>query len=57
MRRRGPPSEIARLGAPITRLIDAAWQRMHWWVATMAVIYSLSGISIVRPDETAVILR
>jgi membrane protease subunit HflK len=30
---------------------------MHWWVATMAVLYSLSGITIVRPDETAVILR
>ncbi len=30
---------------------------MHWWVATMAVLYSLSGITIVSPDEVAVILR
>ena len=30
---------------------------MHWWVATMAVLYALSGITIVRSDEVAVILR
>src|ERR1700719_4498909 len=30
---------------------------MHWWVAMMAVLYSLSGIYIVRSDEVAVILR
>lgn len=57
MRRRGPPSEIRRLAAPAARLIDGAWQRMHWWVATMAVIYALSGITVVKSDEVAVILR
>ncbi len=57
MRRLGPPSEIGRLAAPIAGLVDAAWQRMHWWVATMAVLYALSGITIVKPDEVAVILR
>ncbi|HTX53052.1 MAG TPA: SPFH domain-containing protein [Candidatus Baltobacteraceae bacterium] len=30
---------------------------MHWWVAAMAVLYSLSGITIVRSDEAAVVLR
>ena len=30
---------------------------MHWWVATMAVLYALSGITIVKSDEVAVILR
>jgi len=30
---------------------------MHWWVATMAIIYALSGITIVKPDEVAVVLR
>jgi len=30
---------------------------MHWWVAAMAVLYLLSGITIVKPDEVAVILR
>ncbi len=57
MRKIRPPSEIARLGAPLARAVDAAWQRMHWWIGAMAVLYALSGITIVRPDETAVVLR
>lgn len=57
MRRQGPPSEIRRLAAPVARLLDGAWQRMHWWVGIMAILYLLSGITIVKPDETAVILR
>jgi modulator of FtsH protease HflK len=57
VRRQGPPSEIGRLAAPIVALLDGAWQRMHWWVATMAVLYALSGITIVRSDEVALILR
>jgi membrane protease subunit HflK len=57
MRRKGPPSEIRKLANPLSRLVDAAWQRMHWWVATMAILYAFSGITIVKPDENAVILR
>ena len=57
MRRTGTPSEIRRLTAPVARIIDAAWQRMHWWVAAMAILYVLSGITIVKSDEVAVILR
>jgi membrane protease subunit HflK len=57
VRKLGPPSEIARLAAPVARLLDAAWQRMHWWVATMALLYAVSGVTIVKPDEVAVILR
>jgi membrane protease subunit HflK len=57
VRKLGPPSEIGRLAAPVLRVLDGAWQRMHWWVALMALLYLLSGISIVRPDEVAVILR
>src|ERR1700676_3331705 len=30
---------------------------MHWWIGTMAALYLLSGITIVRPDEAAVVLR
>jgi modulator of FtsH protease HflK len=45
------------MAAPIARLVDMAWQRMHWWIATMAVLYLLSGITVVKPDEVAVILR
>jgi modulator of FtsH protease HflK len=57
MRKLGPPSEIGRLAAPVAYVLDSAWQRMHWWVVAMAVLYALSGITIVRSDEVAVILR
>jgi len=57
VRRQRAPSEFGKLIAPLYKLIDGAWQRMHWWVATMAVLYLLSGITIVRPDEVAVVLR
>jgi membrane protease subunit HflK len=57
MRRLELSSEIGRLATPLARVVNAAWQRMHWWVGTMAVLYLASGISIVKPDETAVILR
>ena len=40
---RAQPSEIGRLAAPVARLLDGAWQRMHWWVATMAVLYAAVG--------------
>ena len=57
MRKLGPPSEIARLAAPVSLLFDEAWQRMHWWISAMALLYLLSGITLVRSDEVAVILR
>ncbi|HTR76619.1 MAG TPA: protease modulator HflK [Gemmatimonadaceae bacterium] len=57
MRRLGPPSEIGRLAAPIAGLLDGAWQRMHWWVGAMGVLYLLSGITVVRANEVAVVLR
>jgi modulator of FtsH protease HflK len=57
MRRTGPPSEIRRLAAPLARLVDGAWQRMHWWIGAMAILYLLSGITVVKPDEVAVVLR
>jgi membrane protease subunit HflK len=57
VRRLGRPSEIRRLAAPLAGLFDWAWQRMHWWVIAMALLYALSGITVVKPDEVAVILR
>jgi membrane protease subunit HflK len=57
VRRLAPPSEIGQLAAPVARLLDGAWQRMHWWIATMAVLYAMSGITVVKPDEVAVVLR
>ena len=57
MRTRERPSEIRRLAAPLARGLDAAWQRMHWWVAAMIVLYAVSGTTIVKQDEVAVVLR
>jgi membrane protease subunit HflK len=42
---------------PLARLLDAAWRRMHWWVAAMALLYAVSGISVIQPDEVAVVQR
>ena len=57
MRALGPPSEIGRLAAPVVRLLDRAWQKMPWWIGIMGVLYALSGITVVKSDEVAVILR
>jgi membrane protease subunit HflK len=57
MRRSKTPSELARLASPLGRLLDAAWRRMHWWVAAMVVLYAVSGITVIHPDEVAVVLR
>lgn len=42
---------------PLARLLDAAWRRMHWWVAAMALLYAVSGITVIQPDEVAVVQR
>jgi modulator of FtsH protease HflK len=57
VRRIGAASELRRLLAPLARLLDAAWRRMHWWVAAMALLYAGSGITVIRPDEVAVVQR
>ncbi len=57
MRRMGRPSEIGRLTAPVVQALDAAWQKMHWWIAAMAILYTVSGITVVKSDEVAVVLR
>lgn len=57
MRRRGPPSELGRLASPLVRLFDALWRRMHWWIGAMAVLYALSGITVIQPGEVGITLR
>jgi len=57
VKRAGLGSEVVRLTAPLVGLLDGAWQRMHWWIALMAMLYLCSGITIVRSDEVAVVLR
>jgi len=51
------PSEVGRLAAPLAQAVDGAWQRMHWWIMAMVVLYAVSGTTIVRADEVAVVLR
>jgi membrane protease subunit HflK len=48
---------VGLLAAPLARLLDAAWQRMHWWIIAMLVLYAASGTTIVKPDEVAIVLR
>jgi membrane protease subunit HflK len=57
MRRRGPPSELGRLASPLAWLFDALWRRMHWWIALMAILYALSGITVIKPGEVGLTLR
>jgi len=57
MRRSARSSEARKLGAPIASALEWAWDRMHWWLATLAVLYAVSGITVIRPDEAAVVLR
>ena len=57
MRRSAAPSEFRRLTTPVVQVLDTAWQNMHWWIAAMAVLYAVSGVTIVRADEVAVVLR
>jgi membrane protease subunit HflK len=57
MRAHRAPSEILRLARPLATGLDAAWQRMHWWIIVMIVLYAVSGTTVVKPDEVAVILR
>ncbi|HTR52791.1 MAG TPA: SPFH domain-containing protein [Kofleriaceae bacterium] len=50
-------SEVARLVTPLARVLDAAWRRMHWWLAAMVVLYALSGIRVIRSGEVGVVLH
>jgi membrane protease subunit HflK len=57
VRKLGAPSELGRLALPLARLLDGAWRRMHWWVAALALLYAVSGVTVIRPDEVAVVQR
>jgi membrane protease subunit HflK len=41
----------------MAQVVDGAWRRMHWWVAAMALLYAFSGVTVVKSDEVAVVLR
>jgi membrane protease subunit HflK len=57
MRRAKPSGEFARLAEPVWPLTDWLWGHLHWWIGAMFVLYVASGITFVKPDEVAVVLR
>lgn len=57
MRLRARRSELLRFIAPAAAVLDGAWQRVHWWVLTMTILYAGSGITIVHPGEVALVMR
>ncbi len=57
MRRRSSTTELLTLAEPALRLADAVWNRMHWWVALLALLYLLSGVTLIGPDEVGIVLR
>lgn len=36
---------------------DWVFRRLHWWLAGMAVLYLTSGVTVVQPDQVALVLR
>ena len=57
MRRSVGLSELGRLAAPLAELLDGAWSRMHWWIGAMVFLYGISGVTVIRADEVAVVQR
>jgi len=57
MRQSSQPSELGRFVAPLAHLLDASWRRLHWWIAAMGLLYAMSGITVIRPDEVGLVER
>jgi len=58
------PGESHQLRAELLRLLQPAiagllWavERLHWWLSVLLVAYLTSGVTIVQPDEVAVVYR
>ncbi|MEM9387986.1 MAG: protease modulator HflK [Pseudomonadota bacterium] len=56
-RRSGADHELLLFLSPLTRLLGLAWQRMPLVVASFALLYAVSGISIIEADEVGIVLR
>ena len=42
---------------PIVQALDTAFRYLRWLALLLAVLYLASGITTVRPDQEAIILR
>jgi len=50
-------SELIALLGPVGKAALWTVERLHWWLAMLALAYLSSGITIVQPDEVAVTYR
>ncbi|MFT4626325.1 MAG: HflK protein, partial [Myxococcota bacterium] len=57
MRRRGEPSEVARLVAPLGALADRGFRALPLWLGLLVLAWLGSGITVVQSDEVALVLR
>ena len=57
MRRRGSRSELRRLLAPLEPLADRLFRLLPVWIGLLFAAWLVSGVTIVRADEVALVLR
>ncbi len=57
MRRRGAPTELSRLIAPLGTLADVAFRALPLWLGLLVGAWALSGVTVVQADEVALVLR
>lgn len=57
MRQRGHPSELRRLLAPLESVADRAFRLLPVWMGLLFAAWLVSGVTIVRADEVALVSR
>jgi membrane protease subunit HflK len=57
MKRGATKGELGRLLQPMATALQALFLRLHWWMALLALAYAGSGLTLVQPDEVAMVLR
>ncbi|MDA8018935.1 MAG: FtsH protease activity modulator HflK [Thermoanaerobaculia bacterium] len=53
----GRSNEIRRMAQPAVEVIGALIRNAHWPIALLFVAYLFSGVTAVKPDEVAIVLR
>ncbi|MEM9595179.1 MAG: FtsH protease activity modulator HflK [Acidobacteriota bacterium] len=52
-----PSSEVRRIAQPAVEVLGALIRNAHWPLALLFVAYLFSGVTTVKPDEVALVLR
>lgn len=55
--RRRRTNSLRRLAQPLISVLSGALARLYLWTALLFVLYALSGITTVKADENALVLR